>query len=167
MRHYYLGVDPGKTGALALVRGSNVEVYDLPTIKIKVGNKNTTKYDIPALKRILTNIKHDCRKGSIHVVIESLHAMPINGSIANFSLGTSFGMLETAMVFMGFSVEYVPPQRWKKDIGIAAGSDKHASRLSASKLFPDHSDLFSRVKDDGRADAALMAVWLRRNMKGQ
>jgi hypothetical protein len=36
-------------------------------------------------------------------------------------------------------------------------TDKNASRALASQFFPDCSDQWKRVKDDGRAEAALIA----------
>ena len=37
------------------------------------------------------------------------------------------------------------------------GKPKAASRGMATELFPDFADQFRRVKDDGRAEAALIA----------
>jgi crossover junction endodeoxyribonuclease RuvC len=59
----------------------------------------------------------------------------------------------------------VTPAQWKFGVGLNAvsGQDqkarKNASREKAIELFPQYADLFARVKDDGRAEAALMAWW--------
>jgi len=37
--------------------------------------------------------------------------------------------------------------------------DKGASRATATRLFPKFGHYFKRAKDDGRAEAALMAMW--------
>ena len=42
-------------------------------------------------------------------------------------------------------------------MGRSAGKD--ASRMRAMELFPSKAELFKRAKDDGRADAALIAYW--------
>jgi len=42
-----------------------------------------------------------------------------------------------------------------------SGDTKGSSRQRAQALFPRQAILFSRVKDDGRADAALMALYGR------
>ena len=49
----------------------------------------------------------------------------------------------------------VTPQIWQKSAGVRGGKD--GSRQRASELFPNYAGLFVRKKDDGRADAALMA----------
>ena len=42
-------------------------------------------------------------------------------------------------------------------LGLSA--DKGVSRRRAIELWPDHRKAFERVKDDGRAEAALLAWW--------
>jgi hypothetical protein len=37
--------------------------------------------------------------------------------------------------------------------------DKGAHRAAAQNLFPQQASAFARVKDDGRADAALLVAW--------
>ena len=51
----------------------------------------------------------------------------------------------------------VRPNIWKREAAVPA--DKNAARMMATRLWPDHSNLFARVKDDGRAEAALLAKW--------
>jgi hypothetical protein len=46
-------------------------------------------------------------------------------------------------------------------------SDKGESRALAMRLWPDHGDRFARVKDDGRAEAALIAWWWLSKKMGQ
>jgi hypothetical protein len=58
---------------------------------------------------------------------------------------------------MHFPSTYVTPATWTKAVGRVAGKD--ASRMRAMELFPSKADLFKRAKDDGRADAALIAYW--------
>jgi hypothetical protein len=54
-------------------------------------------------------------------------------------------------------------------MGIASIEDKadrkDAARKRACQLFPQVAGLFSRVKDDGRAEAALLAYYAH-HMKG-
>jgi hypothetical protein len=49
---------------------------------------------------------------------------------------------------------------WKRAVGIPPGKDgaKDAARSEAIRRWPQKADLFARVKDDGRAEAALIAV---------
>lgn len=166
MKEVFIGIDPGKTGAIAVITGSKLRVYDTPTVVVKNGKKNTTQFELPALWQTLLKIKKKAGKRQVHAVIEKVQAQPMFGAIPNFGLGNSFGHWEMALVAAGISFEYVIPDRWKKDLGIPSKSDKTASRLLAQKLYPTYMEYFKRVKDDGRADATLMANWLKRQHKG-
>ena len=52
----------------------------------------------------------------------------------------------------------VTPQKWKKELGLT--SDKDLSLNMARELWPDAP--LARKMDNGRAEALLMAEWLRR-----
>jgi crossover junction endodeoxyribonuclease RuvC len=57
-------------------------------------------------------------------------------------------------------VTFLTPPVWKRAIGIPPGKDgaKDAARSEAIRRWPGQAGLFARVKDDGRAEAALIAV---------
>jgi len=54
-------------------------------------------------------------------------------------------------------VQYVTPSIWKKHFGLS--KEKGVSRGFAIQRFPEHAESFQRVKDDGRAEAALIALY--------
>jgi crossover junction endodeoxyribonuclease RuvC len=66
-------------------------------------------------------------------------------------------MVEGVVSALRMPMQYVTPQRWQKDLNVRDGKD--GSRQRAAELFPAYAHLFARKKDDGRADAALMAYW--------
>ena len=77
-------------------------------------------------------------------------------------------MFETGGVWhemrMGWPLHVVTPGKWKQHFGLARrewsnAERKAASRAHATRMFPSHADLFVRVKDDGRAEAALIALY--------
>jgi len=74
-----------------------------------------------------------------------------------FSFGRSLGVAESVFGTLGVRVEYVSPQRWKKALGL--GRDKDESRMQAIERWPGSAGLFARKKDNGRAEAALIAFW--------
>ena len=76
--------------------------------------------------------------------------------IASYSLGLNSGIVIGVVQAMGFPLERVRPMAWKKMMGLFK-KPKAASRGMASELFPEFADQFRRVKDDGRAEAALIA----------
>ena len=71
--------------------------------------------------------------------------------------GLAIGVILGVLAGTGVAIELVRPAIWKKGAGI--GKDKGSARKAAQERFPDAADLFARVKDDGRAEAALLARW--------
>ena len=57
------------------------------------------------------------------------------------------------------------PASWKAVYGIKRGEDetkrdkKNEARAIAANLYPAHADKFARVKDDGVAEATLIALY--------
>jgi crossover junction endodeoxyribonuclease RuvC len=62
-------------------------------------------------------------------------------------------------VFQTLLIPYtlVTPQKWQKHFG--KSKDKDQSRLLATRLYPQLADKFKQKKDDGRAEALLIAKY--------
>jgi crossover junction endodeoxyribonuclease RuvC len=152
--NYVIGIDPGISGAISVFdwyTKSLLEVYDMPTLEVDSGKTKKRHISAVTLRDIL-EIYPDS-----HVVIEKVGAMPGQGVSSMFNFGRSAGIIEGVVAALRMSSTYVTPQQWTKAVGRAAGKD--ASRMRAMELFPTRADLFKRAKDDGRADAALIAYW--------
>src|SRR4051812_36399712 len=80
-----------------------------------------------------------------------------NGGIALFGLGKSAGLIEGVLTGMAIPLSLVRPQVWQRHHG--QRGDKGASRATAMRLWPGAAGRFLRVKDDGRAEAALVGAW--------
>ena len=151
---FIVGVDPGARGALAImsVDGQLLRLIDMPVVEVKVGKAMKTRVS-PEL------LAHELRAymGEAHAWVEQVTAMPGQGVSSMFSFGRSLGVAEGVLAGNGLSLRYVSPAKWKKALGLSA--DKGVSRRRAIELWPDHRKAFERVKDDGRAEAALLAWW--------
>lgn len=154
MSRIFVGVDPGLDGAVAVVGLDKPLVWDLPTLV--VGDRR--HYHVPLL---IDNFEL-VRQPEMLVGIESIHAMPKNGSIANHSMGYAKGLLEGIVATLHLPYEMVAPTAWKKAMMAGCSKEKDASRAVAMRLFPETADQLSRKKDHGRADALLIAEFLRR-----
>lgn len=160
-----LAIDPGLTGAIAYYNGTRLGVVDMPT-------ESRGKKSAVHLERLWDATSHPWTVFAgvyfdepSYGVIENVGAMPLQGrgSIANFN--KTIGACEMALVAAGCDLVRVTPQTWKFGVGLQhdpkadTRARKNASRARATELFPNHAHLFARVKDDGRAEAALMAWW--------
>jgi crossover junction endodeoxyribonuclease RuvC len=148
-----LGIDPGLTGALAWMTdaGELISIDDMPTEKIKVG-KGERNVVAPARLALLIAKQHP-----VHAFLEKVSTRPGEGAVGAFSFGRGFGCIEGILAGLSISVTYAPPQVWKRALNVP--KDKGGARLRAQQMFPAHADLFARVKDDGRAESAMIASW--------
>jgi crossover junction endodeoxyribonuclease RuvC len=147
-----IGVDPGKKGALALLDsyGELLEVDDM----VCVG-----KWISAGL--LAETIKGWTEERGVPIeatlVLEDVYSSPQMGVASAFSFGRAKGLVEMAATMADCRLEYVTPAKWKRDMKL--GKDKGEAREMAANRWPARRGWFSRVKDDGRAEAALIALW--------
>ena len=136
-----LGIDPGKSGAFALLNTDEmqVETFDMPgTLDEK--------------RALISGI------GAVKCAWLERPFFPRMIGIKNaVTIAQAYGELKACLFFAGVPTFEVDPSAWKKTMRLS--TDKNASRALASQYFPDCSDQWARVKDDGRAEAALIALY--------
>ena len=145
-----VGIDPGFLGAVAFLGPDGIEVHDMPVYKAPRGK---TELNLHALGRLLIPRS----EGRNIAVIEQVAAMAKQGVSSVFRFGQGYGAVQMAVTGHGYEIHYVPPGVWKKYFGLS--SDKGVSRSLACQRFPTIAQQFARVKDDGRAEAALIALY--------
>lgn len=158
----FCGIDPGLSGAVAAItdNGNFVSVHDAPTITVKKGHGKKRVYLEAEMVKIFEGLL-SCYDIQL-VGLENVHAMPKQGVTSMFSMGTGFGLWLGIIAALKLPYERIEPGKWKRIMGLASGSDKNSSIVTASHLFPTAP--LSRVKDDGRAEALLLAEYLRRRL---
>jgi hypothetical protein len=146
-----IGVDPGQTGAIALVDSDGTLI-------------TCTTCRSPAA----SSPRHSSRSSTTGrapafgtVVIEDVHSMPKQGVASSFKFGRSKGVAEGVFAGAGRPLVYVAPSKWKKDL--ALGADKDGARRRAIETWPGEAHLFKRKMDADRAEAALFALWHQRS----
>jgi len=149
-----LGVDIGASGALALLddNGDVVAVADMPTLDD--GPKGRRSVNGPLLASLIA------RWEPSKAFIEYVGARPGEGAVGAFAFGRARGVVEGVLAAAAVPVAFLTPPTWKREVGIAAGKvgTKDAARSEAVRRWPAKAALFARVKDDGRAEAALIAI---------
>lgn len=161
MTTYYMGVDPGLDGAIALYRPpehssrpAELHVFDMPTLEIKVGKRLRRRIDLDAL-RMWLDLK---APEVIEALIEEPHSMPSMGSPSVFSFGFTCGVTQMGIASAGIKRRTIDPAVWKARMRLTANKDE--TRRRASQMFPAFAHLWSRKGQDGRAEAALLAALL-------
>ena len=147
-----IGIDVGLSGAIAMMQGETLTgIVDMPTVSLTRNGKAKRQISIPELIAIIDEFKAD------EAYIEKVFAMAGQGVTSVFSFGRSLGAIEGVIAARSIKATLITPQTWQKAMGVSGGKD--GARARAMEVFPWNVDYFKRVKDDGRADAALIAAW--------
>ena len=157
-----VGIDPGISGAFALcVDGTIVDVRDMVTIPEIISGKARNRPN-PSL---MADLFDEWQKaGPFCAYIEKVQSIRGEGAVGAFAFGKGAGMIEGVLAGLRIPFTLVSPQIWKRTLNVPA--DKNAARARACQLFPNMAGRFARVKDDGRAEAALIALFGHRDIKG-
>lgn len=146
-----LGVDPGISGALAVVEVIGgvpvlVDACDMPS----VGTGAKARVDILAAARWIRE------HAPSTAYVERAQAFPGQGASSGFSYGRAVGAIEAVVALCAIPMILVEASGWKRRLHLP-GKDKEAARQKALQLFPRTTPVW-RKRDHGRAEAALIAV---------
>lgn len=146
-----VGIDIGVSGALALVTpaGELLDVADMPVLRD--GPKNRATVNGLLLAEIIY------RWHATEAFVEHVSARPGEGAVGAFAFGRSRGVVEGVLAACGVPASFITSASWKRAVGLTLAS-KDAARSEAIRRWPNYAGLFARVKDDGRAEAAFIAI---------
>lgn len=144
-----IGIDPGFSGAIAIYNSETrwLGIHDMP---VSPGAKGKTELLHGALFRIL-GVEADA------AWVEQVGAMPGQGVSSMFRFGQTVGAIHMAVAANGHPLRLVTPAKWKAHFRLC--KDKGAARGLAAQRFPREAGMFKRVRDDGRAEASLIALY--------
>lgn len=166
----YVGIDPGKDGAIAIIRPNGL-------VEIRVYPKIGLDINVSALAGIFKSIPKDS-----YCVLEAVTA--IRGkkvaSQTQFEFGESFGILRMGLVMAELSYKPVPPKEWQKwalsgiplikKKGEEGKDTKAMAEVAVLAMFPGVK-LTSPMSTDraykahtGVVDALLLAAYARTKM---
>jgi crossover junction endodeoxyribonuclease RuvC len=147
-----VGIDPGNEGALTLLSlvGDVIEIQDAPCVEDGVKGRRTL--NAPLLGDILR------RWQPSRAYIELVTARPSDAKVAAFAFGRCRGALEGVCGALAIPVTMLTVPTWRRAVGLPVGATKEQARGEAIRRWPDHAAFFARKKDDGRAEAALIAL---------
>jgi hypothetical protein len=143
----FLGIDPGQSGAMAILTSAgDIELKDW------AGG--------PAM--VTTLDEWQLIYGVTVAALELVGAAPGQGVVSMFNFGTNYGWWQGLLDARRIPYRLVRPQTWQVGLGIPRKKSKQdkPSLLAARRLFPTAP--LALKKHHGRADALLIADWLRR-----
>lgn len=146
----YIGIDPGKKGAMAVI----FDGMDEPGL-------------VPFDEKTYAETLYGCKAtgNGVKVCLEHVGAMPGQGVTSMFHFGENFGYIKGLLEAFEIPYELVRPQKWKKEFSITG--EKNSSIEVCKRLFPSVDLRRSercRKDDDGLAESLLMAEYARRRL---
>lgn len=167
----FLGVDPGKSGAIgwivADVISQEILAYgceDLEVIKVSPTSKNSETDPVAMRKSIRQVLSENALTTfQTHVTLEHVWARPPDqtgrstSTQAGASITNSMTCCKTVVKMMNLPFDLIVPAKWKKYFGLPA--DKEICRRYAQERFPAAASLLKFKKNSDRAEAMLMALY--------
>jgi len=169
VKPFIASCDPGKTGALALINGDGdlVDLVDMPISTWKGKKKLIFKagqvvetyeedwaFDRAGIKELLENWRLLYSVDILYV--EKLQARPDISGHAAILMGFNAGLVQGSGEALGYQVNEVTPQTWKKAMCVTA--DKKTSLKAVRDRWPV-DPRFKFEKHHNRAEAALIGLY--------
>jgi hypothetical protein len=140
-----MGIDPGKSGGIAVIGRDYAAAYPMPDT---VGD----------LTDLLREIAATC--GIITAYLERVHSSPQMGVVSAFTFGRGLGNIEATCQCLGIRLEWISPAVWQREMACLSKGDKNVTKRRAQELFP------AQKVTHKIADALLIAEYGRRKQGG-
>jgi crossover junction endodeoxyribonuclease RuvC len=148
----FAGIDPGKTGAMVILYPDNTPIV----CRVPLAGKDPawSMWSTQWVAALEFNVPDS-------FMIEDVSARPGQGVTSMFKFGESLGFIHgiARVAVPAAPIHWVTPSVWKRKMGLT--SEKTDSREEARRLMPKLAPHLTRVKDDGVAEAALLAYYAR------
>ena len=149
MNRIIIGIDPGASGGIAVLVGSEITAYNMPET-------------YPDIYNLFVDICQDYLDYDVLAVLEDVgHGMPGQSSKATAVFARHNGHLEMALYALGIRTIKVTPQKWQKHYSNSLGnSSGYEKKDWKNKLKGLAQQMFPTVKVTLKnADAILIAYY--------
>lgn len=149
----YIGIDPGKEGAIVRLGGAGDAAWLLP-------------YDDAGLsgRELARMVREDLCGWNPYVILERAQSFPGQGIASAFRYGRDYGVIVGVLDALGVPYRTVPPGVWHRAVVGGSGDDPKAraravveARLPGLDLRPGKR----RKAHEGIVDAACLALYGR------
>jgi crossover junction endodeoxyribonuclease RuvC len=146
-----IGIDPGMKGGIAVLGEEGGRMVFADGMRMPLIDRGKRQIvDAKVIHALLSRYAIEA------IIIELTHAMPGQGVSSMFAFGHATGVATGVAYLHTPRPISVTPQVWKAHFCL--GRDKHKSLAMARATFAPHFQ-FSKLADDGVAEAALIALW--------
>lgn len=160
MSRYTIGIDPGAKGAWAILDNDGT-VAGCDIFPYKGDDVDWWRWT-QTMGQIVGADAKALVAATAEAYVEKVHAMPSQGVVSMFSMGSNFGGITAALDVGCFPYRLVTPQAWKKLVLAGTDKDKLAAITYVGRAYPTldlRATPRSRVPHDGKADAVCIAEY--------
>ena len=141
----FIGIDPGKSGGVAVLNGETAKVYACPK----------TVEDMATLMGLCLS---DVSAHEVKVAVEKVWAFPTDGRRGSFSFGENYGQWQGILASHEIDPMYVTPKVWQSHYAIKKGLPKTIRKKMLKQIamdkYPDTKKITLKT-----ADALLIALY--------
>ena len=141
----FIGIDPGKSGGIAVLTGKTVKVYACPR----------TVEDMAVLMGLCLS---DVSAYEVKVSVEKVWAFPTDARSRAFSFGENYGQWQGILASHEIEPMYVTPKAWQSHFDIKKGLPKNIRKKMLKQMardkYPDTKKITLKT-----ADALLIALY--------
>jgi crossover junction endodeoxyribonuclease RuvC len=171
-----VGIDSGAGGAIAFLESETNEllhIEDMPVDRTQVGKSVRSRISRSRLLALLMRVR-----GAAGFVERPI-GFPLRqtnkktgqtesrqpGAAGMLAMGENYGAVIMGCTAAEISLTEVRPGVWKRALSVPAAKDD--ARRRAAEIWPIWAAHFARVKDDGKAESALLALYGSRVLRGE
>ena len=141
----FIGIDPGKSGGVAVINGETAKVYACPR----------TVEDMATLIGMCLN---GFSADNVRVIVEKVWAFPTDGRRGSFTFGENYGQWQGILASHELEPIYVTPKKWQSHFEIKKGLPKpirkKVLKQMAKDKYPNTKGITLKT-----ADALLIALY--------
>lgn len=152
MSNLYIGIDPGKSGAIAVLDEDRKPVTSYPKMPWL-----NNRLDSETLHELFAECSSTSKR--CVVICEKVHAMPRDSSRSAFTFGGAYHACLAIADLFDFPLLLVSPQTWKKVMLRDRGREKEDSVNAARDMFPSLRPQLKAKSSHNLAEAALIAAY--------
>lgn len=160
-----IGVDPGLEGAIAVISADQALVFDMPKVESTSRTpRGNARYEID-VEAAVERIEHALASadgGAVAAAVEATWAAKGQAGASLASAARNAALIEGIIAAHHVRCARPMASTWKRAAGLLH-KDKDDARALAAEHFPQFAPMLKRKKDDGRAEALLIAedAWRR------
>lgn len=159
-----IAVDPGIRGALAFYdpAAGRMDIVGMPVQQIVLKGKPKKNGQRPT-RDVIDEVELACTLrlfadlGYRKIFVEKVGGMPGQSAPNAFTFGYGCGLILGIARCLDLEIERADPSVWKAKMRVP--SDKREARKRASEMMPELAHYWPRQMDDGKAEAALLALY--------